>query len=85
MRKIEFLIDKFSCGYLFQENLSLLSEQAAKNLRQLPSHIYLSVCGVYFCCTVIALMIIMSFLNSLRKDEEERLSVINLEISLILK
>ncbi|VDN59964.1 unnamed protein product [Dracunculus medinensis] len=61
-----------TCGYLFQENLSLLSEQAAKNLRQLPSHIYLSVCGVYFCCTVIALMIIMSFLNSLRKDEEER-------------
>ncbi|VDK38880.1 unnamed protein product [Gongylonema pulchrum] len=57
------------CGHLFHENISYLSDQAIENLKRPPQSAYLSVCGVYFCCTIVALMIVLLFLNSLRKDE----------------
>ncbi|VDM45928.1 unnamed protein product [Toxocara canis] len=61
-----------SCGHLFRENMTLLSERAAENLRRPPQSAYLAVCGVYFCCTIVALMIVLMFLNSLRKDKLTR-------------
>nr|AXS78267.1 putative potassium channel regulatory protein unc-93 [Anisakis simplex] len=61
-----------SCGHLYRENVTLLSERAAENLRRPPQSAYLAVCGVYFCCTIVALMIILMFLNSLRKDKLAR-------------
>uniref|UniRef100_A0A915AVX9 Potassium channel regulatory protein unc-93 n=1 Tax=Parascaris univalens TaxID=6257 RepID=A0A915AVX9_PARUN len=61
-----------SCGHLYPENMSLLSEQALENLRRPPQSAYLAVCGVYFCCTIVALMIVIMFLNSLRKDKLTR-------------
>ncbi|VDK81172.1 unnamed protein product [Litomosoides sigmodontis] len=61
------------CGHSFCDNISHLSEQAIENLRRPAQSVYLSLCGVYFCCTIVALMIVLLFLNSLRKDEIARL------------
>uniref|UniRef100_A0A915PZW2 Uncharacterized protein n=1 Tax=Setaria digitata TaxID=48799 RepID=A0A915PZW2_9BILA len=61
------------CGHLFRDNISYLNEQAIANLQRPPQSVYLSLCGVYFCCTIVALMIVLLFLNSLRKDEIARL------------
>ncbi|KAL3993629.1 Ion channel regulatory protein UNC-93 family protein [Acanthocheilonema viteae] len=61
------------CGHSFYDNVSYLSEQAIENLRRPAQSVYLSLCGVYFCCTIVALMIVLLFLNSLRKDEIARL------------
>ncbi|VDK65715.1 unnamed protein product, partial [Onchocerca ochengi] len=62
-----------SCGHFFRDNISYLSEQAIENLRRPAQSVYLSLCGIYFCCTIVALMIVLLFLNSLRKDEIARL------------
>ncbi|CAG9530509.1 unnamed protein product [Cercopithifilaria johnstoni] len=61
------------CGHSFSDNISCLSEQAIENLRRPAQSVYLSLCGIYFCCTIVALMIVLLFLNSLRKDEIARL------------
>uniref|UniRef100_A0A8R1TLI2 Uncharacterized protein n=1 Tax=Onchocerca volvulus TaxID=6282 RepID=A0A8R1TLI2_ONCVO len=61
------------CGHFFRDNISYLSEQAIENLRRPAQSVYLSLCGIYFCCTIVALMIVLLFLNSLRKDEIARL------------
>ncbi|VDN07950.1 unnamed protein product [Thelazia callipaeda] len=61
------------CGYLFHSNVSYLSLQAAKNLQRPPQNVYFSLCGIYFCCTIVALMVVLLFLNSLRTDEIARL------------
>ncbi|VDO41162.1 unnamed protein product [Onchocerca flexuosa] len=60
------------CGHFFPDNVSYLSEQAIENLRRPTQSVYLSLCGIYFCCTIVALMIVLLFLNSLRKDEIAR-------------
>uniref|UniRef100_A0A0R3RRU4 UNC93-like protein n=1 Tax=Elaeophora elaphi TaxID=1147741 RepID=A0A0R3RRU4_9BILA len=63
----------YHCGHSFHDNESYLSEQAIANLRRPAQSVYLSLCGIYFCCTIVALMIVLLFLNSLRKDEIARL------------
>uniref|UniRef100_A0A0N4VJU7 UNC93-like protein n=1 Tax=Enterobius vermicularis TaxID=51028 RepID=A0A0N4VJU7_ENTVE len=50
-------------------NSPFLSEQAKANLKQPPRGAFLALCGAYFCCTVVALLIVSMFLNSLRKDK----------------
>ncbi|EJW79168.1 hypothetical protein WUBG_09922 [Wuchereria bancrofti] len=62
------------CGHLFRDNISYLSKQAIENLQRPAQSVYLSLCGIYFCCTIVALMIVLLFLNSLRKDEISRLN-----------
>ncbi|KAK6113590.1 Ion channel regulatory protein UNC-93 family protein [Brugia pahangi] len=62
------------CGHLFRDNISYLSKQAIENLQRPAQNVYLSLCGIYFCCTIVALMIVLLFLNSLRKDEISRLN-----------
>uniref|UniRef100_A0A1I7V6N9 UNC93-like protein n=1 Tax=Loa loa TaxID=7209 RepID=A0A1I7V6N9_LOALO len=71
-RQLEDQVQK-CCGHLFHDNLSYLSDQAIENLRRPAQNVYLSLCGIYFCCTIVALMIVLLFLNSLRKDEITRL------------
>ncbi|KRY79433.1 putative potassium channel regulatory protein unc-93, partial [Trichinella pseudospiralis] len=56
-----------TCGQFFIDAFHL-SPTAAKNLRRPPISIIRSLCGVYFCCTVVSVMVLSLFLNQLRKD-----------------
>ncbi|MCP9262193.1 putative potassium channel regulatory protein unc-93 [Dirofilaria immitis] len=67
-RQLEDQVQK-CCGHFFRDNISYLSNQAIENLQRPTQSVYLSLCGIYFCCTIVALMIVLLFLNSLRKDE----------------
>ncbi|KAM3719977.1 putative potassium channel regulatory protein [Dirofilaria immitis] len=71
-RQLEDQVQK-CCGHFFRDNISYLSNQAIENLQRPTQSVYLSLCGIYFCCTIVALMIVLLFLNSLRKDEIARL------------
>uniref|UniRef100_A0A0N5AIT1 UNC93-like protein n=1 Tax=Syphacia muris TaxID=451379 RepID=A0A0N5AIT1_9BILA len=65
---LTMLLNILSCGYLFVEDSPFLSDQARANLREPPRQAFMALCGTYLCCTVVALMIVSMFLNSLRKD-----------------
>ncbi|CDW54092.1 Potassium channel regulatory protein unc 93 [Trichuris trichiura] len=56
-----------TCGQYFT-NVFHLSPTAARNLRRPPITVIRSLCGVYFCCILVALMVLSLFLNQLRKD-----------------
>ncbi|KFD71360.1 hypothetical protein M514_07155 [Trichuris suis] len=56
-----------TCGQYFTDVFHL-SPTAARNLRRPPITVIRSLCGVYFCCILVALMVLSLFLNQLRKD-----------------
>lgn len=61
-----------TCGHHYSGNITMMSRRAQENLRRPPQSAYLAVCGVYFCCAIVALLTVLLFLNSLRKDELAR-------------
>ncbi|KAI1727696.1 ion channel regulatory protein UNC-93 domain-containing protein [Ditylenchus destructor] len=64
-------IDKVdpTCGHKFVSNISALSERAQFNLQRPAQFAYLSVVGVHLCCITVALLVVLLFLNALRRDE----------------
>uniref|UniRef100_A0A915DDD1 Uncharacterized protein n=1 Tax=Ditylenchus dipsaci TaxID=166011 RepID=A0A915DDD1_9BILA len=58
-----------TCGHNFVSNMSALSQRAQFNLQRPPQFAYLSVVGVHLCCVIVAMMIILFFLNALKRDE----------------
>lgn len=57
-----------TCGHGFDPNISVLSEHAQANLQRPPRYAYLAVVGVFLCCAIVAMLIVLSFLNALRSD-----------------
>lgn len=58
-----------TCGHGFIDNISMLSEQAIANLQRPPNEAFLSIVTINLCCSLIALLIIVLFLNALKRDE----------------
>lgn len=55
-----------TCGHAFGS--VAMSSRAAENIGQLHQRVFLAVCGVYVCCTLVATMIVSMFLNSLHNQ-----------------
>lgn len=58
-----------TCGHGFIDNISNLSLQAQRNLERPSPEAFLSIVTVNLCCSFIALLIVVLFLNALKKDE----------------
>uniref|UniRef100_A0A914W2M1 Uncharacterized protein n=2 Tax=Plectus sambesii TaxID=2011161 RepID=A0A914W2M1_9BILA len=58
-----------TCGHFFTGQWNELSETGRENLTRPPQRVYLAVCAIYVCCTIIATLILTLFLNTLHKDE----------------
>lgn len=56
-----------TCGHYFTD-VDHLSPMAKANLARPPPTAVYSLCAVYFCCTIVAALIIAMFLNQLRRD-----------------
>ncbi|VDP09605.1 unnamed protein product [Soboliphyme baturini] len=57
----------FTCGHFYSEGYNL-SSKATVNLLPPTVNIFRSLAGTYFCCTLVAIMIVTLFLNELRSD-----------------
>lgn len=67
--KLDQVVDgvETTCGHFYSATNNL-SEQARKRLTRPEARSTLSVYGVYFCCTIVAILIVTMFLNQLKKD-----------------
>uniref|UniRef100_A0AC34F7Q0 Uncharacterized protein n=1 Tax=Panagrolaimus sp. ES5 TaxID=591445 RepID=A0AC34F7Q0_9BILA len=61
-----------TCGHGFIDNISMLSEQAVINLQRPPNEAFLSIVTINLCCSLIALLIVVLFLNALKRDEASK-------------
>lgn len=58
-----------TCGHKFVENFTMLSEHAQINLQRPTREAFSSILTVIICCNLIALLIVVLFLNALKRDE----------------
>ncbi|GMS83191.1 hypothetical protein PENTCL1PPCAC_5366, partial [Pristionchus entomophagus] len=61
-----------TCGNRFPWNETMLSAEAIKNIALPSSTIYFGVCAAYLACALVAVLILVMFLNALHKDVENR-------------
>uniref|UniRef100_A0A914XRV8 Uncharacterized protein n=1 Tax=Panagrolaimus superbus TaxID=310955 RepID=A0A914XRV8_9BILA len=61
-----------TCGHGFIDNISMLSDQAVINLQRPPNEAFLSIVTINLCCSLIALLIVVLFLNALKRDEASK-------------
>ncbi|GMT13702.1 hypothetical protein PFISCL1PPCAC_4999, partial [Pristionchus fissidentatus] len=61
-----------TCGNRFPWNETLLSAQASAHLALPSSRIYFAVCAAYLACAIVAVLIVVLFLNALHKDVVNR-------------
>eukprot|EP00080_Pristionchus_pacificus_P001116 PDM61136.1 unc-93 [Pristionchus pacificus] len=61
-----------TCGNRFPWNETMLSEEAIGNLALPSSSIYFAVCAAYLACAIVAVLILVMFLNALHKDVVNR-------------
>ena len=50
----------------------MLSDHAVINLQRPPTEAFLSIVTINLCCSIIALLIIVLFLNALKRDEASK-------------
>ncbi|GMR35274.1 hypothetical protein PMAYCL1PPCAC_05469 [Pristionchus mayeri] len=61
-----------TCGNRFPWNETMLSEEAISNLALPSSSVYFAVCAAYLACAIVAVLILVMFLNALHKDVVNR-------------